>query len=543
MSALFLLAGLAFFLFGIDVLGKLLTTLVGGNLQEKLLYYTRKDISKVSVGIIITTLFQSSSATTVLLVSMASAGFISVFESVSFILGANIGSVSTAWIVAVKITKAALPLFVVGVVGNFFVTKQKWQQLFNFFTGLGLIFYGLEMMSNSLEFVKHSTQVINFIQQFNAQTTISSMLILVLFGIVFTAIIQSSGATAAMVIVASINGVFNFHSAGAVVLGATLGTTITAFIASIGGSRDGRRVALIQVGINIIGIIIGILLFYPMIGFVHFIVLKMHGNISIMIALYMTLLKIILVSIVFPFRKKVALITFKIVKERFPDINLRLDIEDIPKGTKHIVVNNMLSQNIDIFIKYLTDMLAFSYIVLKKPKEKDLFDKIVKYEKFIDAGHKKIVSVISKAKIKETELLWLYLKMSDEAESISDHIRELAKYSIKLNQKEVEIPDYFKELLMDAHIRVFTLFHDVVVKKQYNETFFSTIRSNEHFLRRKKRKMMIRLAKNSSEKFEIELIIADILSEYSKINHSIKRILQVNLDILEGKGIYVWKKV
>jgi hypothetical protein len=193
-------------------------------------------------------------------------------------------------------------------------------------------------------------------------------------------------------------------------------------------------------------------------------------------------------------------------------------------------------------MKYLTDMLAFSYIIMRKPKESSLFDKVVKYEKTLDLGHRKMVQSISSTGNDRNALLWLYLKMSDEAESMGDHVRSIAKYGIKLGELDFQFSDEQKKLMLEAHTKIFVQFHNVCIKKQYNTELLDNSHLIERFLRTKKRELYTALCMETGHDPEKRLVLTDILSEYSKINHSIKRILQVNLDIIEGRGIYLWEK-
>jgi|GEM_PF-915500 len=538
----FLLSGLAFFLFGMQLLGKLLSSFTGGNLDEKLAKYTKNDFVKLIVGFVVTTLFQSSSATTVIMVSMTSVGLISVAESLSFILGANIGSITTAWIVAVKITKAGIFLFTAGIIGRFLSSNKKTGYFFDFLAGLGLIFFGLEMMSDSLEFIKKSPEVVDYISRFSAETSIGSMLVLVLFGVLFTAVIQSSGATAAMVITIASQGILDLHSACAIVLGSTLGTTITAFLASLNAGALGKRTAFMQFFINIIGMLFGMLLFYPSIDLITNLMSAKNIHVSLIIATYMTFLKIALVIIVFPIRKYVAKFSELLIREKFQTINIKPRTPKLPYNAGSLVIAANLNKNVDTFMKYLTDMLAFSYIIMRKPKEHGLFDKVVKYEKTLDLGHRKMVQSISATGNSRNALLWLYLKMSDEAESMGDHARSIAKYGIKLGELEFTFSDEQKKLMLEAHTKIFMQFHKVCVKKNYDTELLENCHYIERFLRTKKRELYTILCVETGHNPEKRLVLTDILSEYSKINHSIKRILQVNIDTIEGRGIYLWEK-
>ncbi|HQB08470.1 MAG TPA: Na/Pi symporter, partial [bacterium] len=220
---LMLPAGLAFFLFGMTQLSSMLSGFTGRSFADKLDKWTRNDFTKIFTGFTITTLFQSSGATTAILVSMTSVGLVTVTSSVSYLIGANIGSITTAWIVAVKVTSFGVFMFTGGFLLKFVLKNEKLKKISIFVAGLGLIFFGLQMMMDSVSFLKENQKALSFFSGFDASSSFISMLILVIAGVVFTAVIHSSGATAAMIIGLVSTGAVSLHSGAAVVLGSTLG--------------------------------------------------------------------------------------------------------------------------------------------------------------------------------------------------------------------------------------------------------------------------------------------------------------------------------
>ncbi len=539
---LILLAGLAFFLFGMEKLGALLYSYTGGDLEKKIEKYTRNDFTKVIAGFFVTTLFQSSSATTVILVSMTSVGLISVVQSISFLVGANIGSITTAWIVAIKITRFGIYLFTFGLIGKLVFKNRKLKDVGSFLVGLGLIFFGLEMMSGALGFLRDNPDVVDFLSKFDAGSSVLSMVLLTLFGVLFTALIQSSGATAAMVIAVAAQGLISIHSGAAIVLGSTLGTTVTAFLASLGSSAEGKRTAFLQVFMNVVEMAAGIVIFYPSV----MLLIKFGetvGNVDagFLIAVYMTFLKIMLAFIVFPFRKKFASVAQRLIKKKFRLIRTPIMIPEIEKGDFNETIIKKLTPATETYMKYLADMLAYSYIVTRKPGYRSLFQKVVRYEQVLDAGHNDMVKKINLSCNDNTKVLWLFLKISDEAESMGDHAREIAKYGVRLENTKNKLTKEQKQLIHDCYIKIFMQFHEVCVKKNYSKELLSNSENIERYLRAKKREFYFTLCSEHDHDQKKRLIIVDLLSEYSKFNHSIKRIIQVNLDYAEGKSVYLWQ--
>lgn len=537
-----LISGLAFFLFGMGQLGLLFSNFTGGSFAEKLNRYTRNDFLKVISGFAITTLFQSSSATTAILVSMTSVGLVTVLQSVSFLIGANIGSITTAWIVAIKITKAGMFMFAAGVIGKFLSNKEVYATVSMFFIGLGLIFFGLETMSGAMSFLKESPFVVEFFTRYNASESVFYMLILTVIGILFTALIHSSGATAAIVIAAVMQGVLPIYSGAAIVLGSTLGSTLTAVLASFGTSAEGKRTAFVHVMLNTIEITAGLVIFYPMVSLILFISEKINfANPGFEIALYMTFLKVILAVIAFPLRKWLADLSEIVLKKKFRLIFTPIIVPLINDDDDEKILRMKLSPVTDLYADYLKDMLAYSYIGIRKPSLRSLYKKVIRYENVLDNGHSNVVSAISRCKNPNTSILWLYLKMSDEAESMGDHAKEIAKYGVRLDEIKHKLSDRQKKLLLECYMMVFRQFHEICIKKNYNCALVAKCEETERHLRREKRRIYSILCTEQDHDYQKRLVLVDILSEYSKFNHSVKRILQVNLDVIEGRGIFLWE--
>ncbi|HDT11787.1 MAG TPA: Na/Pi cotransporter family protein, partial [bacterium] len=428
-----------------------------------------------------------------------------------------------------------------GVIGRLILKNKKLKDAAVFLIGIGLIFFGLEMMSGSLNFLKESPGIVKFLSGFDASVSIGSMVLLTLFGVLFTALIQSSGATAAMVIAVTSLGVFSIHSGAAIVLGSTLGTTVTAFFASLGSSAEGKRTAFLQVFMNIVEMMIGIIIFYPSVRMLlEFGKMVGNSDAGFMIAVYMTFLKIVLAFTVFPFRKFFSSIAEKLIKKKFRLIRIPIVIPEISDKDSIETLKEKLTPATDTYMKYLTDMLAYSYIVTRKPLHKSLFEKVGRYEQVLDSGHANMVKRINGCCNDNIKVLWLFLKISDEAESMGDHAREIAKYGVRLENTRNELTKEQQQLIRDCYIKIFLQFNEVCIKKNYSEELVKNCENIERYLRNKKREFYFTLCSEQDHDHKKRLIIVDLLSEYSKFNHSIKRILQVNLDYLEGKDVYLW---
>jgi len=245
-----LFGGLAFFLFGMDIMTRALKRVAGEHLKSLLGALTRNRFIAVAVGAFVTAIIQSSSVTTVILVGFISAGLLSMSQSVAVIMGANIGTTVTAQILAFNVTQFALPVITLGFLVSFAPKHENWRQYGLMMLGLGLIFYGMAIMSEAVRPLQSYGPFIAFM------TTMQNPVLAVLAGAVFTAVIQSSSATTGILIVLAGQGLIGLETAIAIVLGANIGTCITAILAAIGKPREAVRAAAVHTLFNVAGVLI-----------------------------------------------------------------------------------------------------------------------------------------------------------------------------------------------------------------------------------------------------------------------------------------------
>ncbi|RLB60366.1 MAG: Na/Pi cotransporter family protein, partial [Deltaproteobacteria bacterium] len=215
------------------------------------------------VGVAVTTIIQSSSATTVMVVGFVNAGLMSLVQAIGVILGANIGTTVTAQLIAFKITKYALPAIGIGVGFKLFSKNKKWSYIGEVMLGFGLLFFGLTVMKNAFDPLKTSEE---FRQLF--MLVGDNHLLGILIGAILTMIVQSSSATIGITIALATSGILSFEASIALILGENIGTTITANLAAIGTNLAARRTALAHFLFNSIGVCY-MLIFFPF--FIHFI--------------------------------------------------------------------------------------------------------------------------------------------------------------------------------------------------------------------------------------------------------------------------------
>ncbi len=274
-----LLGGLGFFFFGMRIMSEGLKKIAGERLKAILHTVTKLPIIGVAVGALVTCLIQSSSATSVMVVGFVNAGLLTLRHAISVIMGANIGTTFTAWLVSsmsvFKVTDYALPFVAIGfAVNTFGRTKNArfWGQVL---LGFGILFIGLGFMKDAFEPLKNTQHVKDIFVMFSRNPLLG-----VLVGLLFTVLLQSSSATIAIVQVLAFNGVISFPAAIPLILGDNIGTTITAQLAAVGTNLTARRTAMFHTLFNVIGV--GYMLFFVYNGwFVRFVDFIIPGSITL----------------------------------------------------------------------------------------------------------------------------------------------------------------------------------------------------------------------------------------------------------------------
>nr|WP_251131033.1 Na/Pi cotransporter family protein [Exiguobacterium sp. s189] len=258
--------GLGIFLFGIKSMGDGLQKSAGNRLRDILDKYTTNPFLGVLAGIIVTVLIQSSSGTTVITVGLVSAGFMTLRQAIGVIMGANIGTTVTAFIIGFDVGEYSLPMIAIGAVLLFFFKKERFQHLGQVIFGLGALFYGLELMGDGMRPLRSSEYFIDLTQSMSDNPFLG-----VIVGTVFTVIVQSSSATIGILQELYAGGSIDLGAALPVLFGDNIGTTITAILASIGASVAARRAAAAHVIFNLIGTTIFMVLLVPFTNYIYWI--------------------------------------------------------------------------------------------------------------------------------------------------------------------------------------------------------------------------------------------------------------------------------
>ena len=275
MNLFTLLGALGMFLYGMNMMSTGLQKTAGNGLRRLLGTMTSNPFKGVLTGFGVTAAIQSSSATTVMVVGFVSAGLLTLGQAIGVIMGANIGTTMTAWIIAVFGFKADISALAVPLMGLGFIMslskKDKLRNISELIIGFSLLFLGLSLMKSSMPDLSQSPEVLGFIRNWSGRGFLSVLLFLLL-GTMLTLILQSSSATVAITLIMLDMGWIEFDIAAAMVLGENIGTTITANIAAMVGNVNAKRAALAHTVFNVFGVIWALAAFTPFVRFIQWLV-------------------------------------------------------------------------------------------------------------------------------------------------------------------------------------------------------------------------------------------------------------------------------
>ena len=246
-----LLGGLALFLYGMKLMGEGLEKAAGDRLKRLLESLTRNPLMGLLVGVVFTMIIQSSSATTVMVVGFVNAGLLDLMQATGVILGANIGTTVTAWIVAGFQATAFMPLILlIGVAMMMFLKKLKLQRIGQVIAGFGMLFVGMGMMSDAMKPLAESAEFARLM------TAFSNPIMALLVGVAVTAIIQSSSASVGILEMLAIQGLVPLETSLYIIMGTNIGTCVTAMLSAVGATRTAKRAALIHLMFNVLGTLV-----------------------------------------------------------------------------------------------------------------------------------------------------------------------------------------------------------------------------------------------------------------------------------------------
>lgn len=404
-----LLGALGLFLYGMNMMSTGLQKAAGSGLRGFVSSITSNPVKGVFTGLGVTAIIQSSSATTVMVVSFVNAGLLTLTQAISVIMGANIGTTFTAWIISLFGFKAdisilAVPLMAIGFLLS--VSKKgRWRDVSEIIVGFSLLFLGLSFMKNSVPDLQANTEVFDFIRSWSGYG-LWSVLLFVLVGTVLTLILQSSSATVALTLIFLNMKWIEFDMAAAMVLGENIGTTITANIAASVGNHNAKRAALAHTIFNLFGVVWAVALFQPFLQLIHWIIASIglagSSESSVYsISMLHTVFNIVNTCLLIWFIPVIEKIVCRWVKER-GDSGPSGRLVYIDAGlvsTPELAITEANKEMIH-FGKIMRQGLEYISSAISDSTDKDKFEpwrgKLVKYEEISDRIEYEIVSFLNK---------------------------------------------------------------------------------------------------------------------------------------------------
>lgn len=533
-SMLFQFAGgLGIFLLGIKYMGEGLQKSAGNRLRDILHTFTSTPIRAVFAGILVTALIQSSSGTTVITVGLVNAGFIGLRQAIGIIMGANIGTTVTAFIIGVDIAEYALPILAVGALLLFFFTNKRIQYIGQFLFGFGALFYGLELMGAGMA----PLQKLEAFQTLMITMSDNSLLA-VFVGVIFTMLVQSSSATIGVLQELFAQGALPLQGALPVLFGDNIGTTITALLASIGTTIAARRAAFTHALFNIIGAIIFLLLLSPYMAFVEWLQTVLNLDPKMTIAFAHGSFNITNVLIQLPFISVLAYIVTKMIpgEERVIDTNLNLLDTNFIQQSPAIA----LTQAKEAVIK-VSGLAAEAVREAKGytfTQQQNHMDYVLSLESAIDSFDHKITDYLVKVSsanlsVPESESLQWYMNVVKDYERIGDHLENIVELveehkSSKFHLSEGALRDL--EEMFSVVLEIVELSSQAFEEKDEEKALRimqleGTVDEMERFFRKKHIQRMSEGACYSNA----GIIFVDILSNLERISDHCVNIAEVVL--------------
>lgn len=478
-----LIGSLGVFLYGMKLMSEALQKVAGAKMRHILAAMTSNRVKGVITGLLITTIIQSSSATTVMVVSFVNAGLLSLIESIGVIMGANVGTTVTAWLISIlgfKISMAEVSLPLIGLcLPLLFSNKRSRKSWGELIIGFALLFIGLEFLKDAMPNLNENPEILTFLKEYTDMGYVSYILFM-LIGTALTILIQSSSATMALTLVMCANGWISFEIAASMVLGENIGTTVTANLAAMVANTTAKRAALAHLVFNVFGVVWVLSIFPIFLGWIEqFSVFLGIGNpvtnigsVPMALSLFHTMFNVTNVLILIWFVKLIAKIVTKIIpmKEKNEDAftlkHIKIGLLSTPDASLF-----QAKQEISLYGKNARDMFHKVTECLEMPV-KDFpkqFDHLVKMEDESDKVEIEIANYLtkvseSKLSTENSQRIRAMFKIVSEIESIADSSLNVTKAISRRNDQNV----VFSEELTNKLKHMFSLINETLLVMSNN---------------------------------------------------------------------------
>ena len=554
-----LIGSLGLFLYGMKIMSEGLQKVAGDRLRSILTAMTTNRVTGVLTGVLITALIQSSSATTVMVVSFVNAGLLTLAESISVIMGANIGTTVTAWIISIfgfKVDMAAfaLPLLAIAL-PLIFSGKSNRKSVGEFIFGFSFLFMGLSYLKANAPDLNANPEMLAFVQNYTDMGFFSILLFLFI-GTILTMIVQASAATMAITLIMCANGWISLELGAALVLGENIGTTITANLAALTANTQAKRAALAHFVFNVFGVIWVLIIFHPFMQLVNWVVDTFFQTsnpevaISYKLSAFHSIFNICNVCILIWGVKLIERTVCALIHPKEEDEEPRLRF--ITGGMLSTAELSILQarKEIHLFAERTHRMFGMVQDLLHTEKDDDfnkLFSRIEKYENISDnmeLERANYLNLVSEGRLSSESKLQIraMLREVTEIESIGDSCYNLAR---TINRKRQTNQDFTEKQYEHIHFMM-KLTNDalaqmiVVVEKpehqsiDINKSF--NIENEINNYRNQLKNQNILDVNNKEYDYQMGVYYMDIIAECEKLGDYIVNVVEASSDVKEKKA-------
>ena len=535
-NILAMIGGLALFLFGMHIMGESLTKASGGKLESILERLTSNKVYAVFLGAGVTAIIQSSSAVTSLVVGFVNSGIMKLSQAVGVIMGANIGTTVTSWLLSLVglkgdnlIVQLCKPesftpvLALIGIIFLLFSKKDKLHNIGNILLGFAVLMFGLTTMSEAVAPLADVPEFTSILMKFN------NPILGVLAGLILTAIIQSSSASVGILQALSITGVIDYRMAIPIIMGQNIGACITALLSSVGANKNAKRAALLHLYFNIIGATIFLVAFYTLNLFLHFEFMD-HAASALGIAVIHTAYNLLATILLLPFSNGLVKLSYLTIREDeaepvkaetvadFQPLDVRfLDMPPIATAQCKNVANKMAKLSRDALFQAI-DLLQ-NYEEAKIEQVKQMETLVDQYEDELENYLVKLSSKNLTEKDSHTISLLLHCigdfeRISDHAVNISEAVRDMQQKEQRFSKKAEEEISVFSNLIrdiVDTSVKVFAT-EDAVLAKEVEPMEEIADDLNEEI-----KKRHIRRLRKGKCTIELGFALSDITTNFERV--------------------------
>tara|TARA_R110002049_G_scaffold305056_3_gene501177 strand:- start:140506 stop:142191 length:1686 start_codon:yes stop_codon:yes gene_type:complete len=503
--------GLGIFLLGMKNMSDGMQAVAGNSLRRLIGAVTNNRILAATVGVIVTCIVQSSSITTVMVVGFVNSGVMGLAQGIGVIMGANIGTTITGWILVLKVGKYGLPLLGFSAFAYLFSRGDRWRYWAMFLMGVGMVFFGLEIMKDACSVIKEVPDFEAWFAKFNADTY-GGVLKCAAVGCILTTLVQSSSATLGITISLATQGVISYPTAAALVLGENIGTTITAFLASLGTTTHARRAAYFHIVFNLFGVLWITMIFQWYIGLIQSVIgvdvnkaVMVDGsqtfpNVVAAIAATHSVFNIANTLLFLPFLKPmVRFLEWAVPARSYKEKPRLTDLDVLILETPLLAIEQSRKEILKMGDGCLKMLDWLRQLMNDDDPDKALANRLKQRERILDTVQDEIAEFmtgllsggnISHATAEEARR---QLRIADEYESISDYIANLDKFDRKLRRDGFRFTESQRADLseLNRHVMEYVAeVHEGVIKDNRNTLAASSatakrIRDEVKSLRRK----------------------------------------------------------